>query len=507
MMEKRKQNGQKKNNVSVRTEGGAVRPSASRGGERARIGFDFSYFFSSLAAIAVALLSVGLVLYFGYHLVKNFTNDVETAFPQKVSETQYREGEGYIIRDEIPVRTTISGTPDYAVFDGERVALGERLCSLYDSLPEDARAQIEAIDREIALLEASIDPGVVSGGLPAATASVSEKYALVMKYLGRGEYEKAAALADSLRAAMNHVEWLVGNTDDLSLRVSVLLGERSELLASYGRNMGTINSSSPGYFFTECDGYEGVFSTKVLDGLTVGSFAELISTERASTEGCVGKLVGDPVWYVAVPLSGEDADGFEAGKRYNVLFSDNKNQSISMKLERVVLDIEDHDSDGDRKEAVLVFSTKEMPRDFEYIRVQNIHIEYATYDGYRVPMSAVHYYKGMVGVYAQNGGYILFRRISPIYEGDGYYIVNDYSTAEPGLPKTYPCLGFSDFGCFDDYRTLEDMAERHGWERKNYDNGGVGVVMGQSLEYYYHLSEHEQMVTFGRELYHGKALN
>ncbi len=507
MNDKRKQNGQKKNNVSVRTEGGAVRPSTKEGVERARLGFDFSYFFSSLAALSVAVISVGLVLYFGYHLVKNFSSDVETAFPQKVSEVEYREGEGYIIRDEIPIKTTVLGVPDYAVEDGERVALGERLCSLYDSLPEDKRAQIEAIDREIALLEESIDPGVVSGGLPAATASVSEKYALIMTYLGRGEHEKAAALADSLRAAMNHVQWLVGNTEDLSLRVSVLLGERSALLASYGRNKGTVNSDRPGYFFSNCDGYESVFSTKVLDGLTVGSFAELCDTEGESTEGYIGKIVSEPLWYVAVPLSGEDADGFEEGRRYNILFSDNNGIRLSMKLERVVLDLEDHDSDGDRKEAVLLFSTTEMPKDFDYIRVQNIYIEYATYDGYRVPMSAVHYYKDMVGVYAQNGGYILFRRISPIYEGDGYYIVNDYSTSEPGLPKTYPCLGFSDFGCFDDYSTLREMAKARGWERKNYDNGGVGVVMGQSLEYYYHLSEHEPMVTSGRELYHGKALN
>ena len=45
-----------------------------------RFGFDFNYLFSALLAGAVALASVGLVFYFGYHFVRSLTYGSDHAF-------------------------------------------------------------------------------------------------------------------------------------------------------------------------------------------------------------------------------------------------------------------------------------------------------------------------------------------------------------------------------------------------------------------------------------------
>ena len=67
-----------KNSLTVRRERSDIvklnNERAKKGG--GRIGFDYVYLFSALLTVAVAVLSVGLVFYFGYHLVSVFKSDV-----------------------------------------------------------------------------------------------------------------------------------------------------------------------------------------------------------------------------------------------------------------------------------------------------------------------------------------------------------------------------------------------------------------------------------------------
>jgi hypothetical protein len=241
--------------------------------------------------------------------------------------------------------------------------------------------------------------------------------------------------------------------------------------------------------------------------MTLGSFNELIVQSPADTSGCVGKMLDDPKWYLGIPFDADNARGFEPEKYYNVIFNDNGGKVISMYLESLVLDLDDHDSDGDRAEALLIFSSREIPKGFDWRRTQDVNIEYASHRGYRIPLSAVRYYDGMTGVYTLGGGYVLFRQIKVVFEGDGYCIAADYADAEPGKPLTYTVLGFSDSGKIDDYASLHAFAEELGLEKTVYDNGGIPVVQGQTLRYFYHLGDLEQIILTGKDLYHGKALD
>lgn len=472
-----------------------------------KLGFDFSYLFSALLTVAVAALSVGLVFYFGYHLIKAFTSDVTTTPAYDVTESEYRRGTGYIFRSEDTIETSLAGTPDYAVADGERVGVDELLCNIYSSVTDEVRMQIEEIDREIALLEAAVETGVVQTGLPEALNDANAKYAEIMKLLSSGKYSDASALSDSFLAALNRIDALEKGTGDIKHKLSSLYAERSGLIAAYGKKTGSVNADRVGYFFRDCDGYETIFNPDLLENITVGSFAELTAQTPADVSGCVGKMLDEAKWYLCIPLDSGNARGFTEGKKYNIVYNDNGGRTLSMTLERFVLDLDDHDSDGDRAEALLIFSTKEMPKSFKYFRTQDVSIEYASYQGYRIPLSAVRYYDGMTGVYTLNGGYVFFRRIEVLYEGGGYCIAADYADAEPGKPLTYTALGFSDYGKFDDYASLHRLAEEYGWEKKVYDNGGIPVVKGQTLRYFYHLDDLEQIILTGKDLYHGKALD
>ncbi len=472
-----------------------------------RFGFDFNYLFSALLAGAVALASVGLVFYFGYHFVRSLTYDVTTATAYDITESEYRRATGYIFRSDAAVITHSSGTPDYKKPDGARVGIEEELCDIYSTVSEDVRTRISEIDREIELIESSLGTGVIHTGLPEALAESKENYAELLRLLAKGDYSSAAALSDSFLSSLQRIDVLERGGDDAEARLAILKGERSSLISTYGKKTATLKSKSVGYFFRDCDGYESIFDPALLGEMTVGTFKELVGTEPADVSDAIGKMVSDPKWYLCIPLESDAADGFTEGKKYNIVFNDNGARSLEMTLERLVLDLDDHDGDGDRAEALLIFMSKEMPREFSYLRVQDVSVELAEYSGYRIPITALRYHEGMTGVYTLAGGYVMFRQIDVIYEGSGYVIAADYSVAEPGKPLTYTCLGFDEDGKLDDYSSLHKFAEERGWEKKIYDNGGIPVPKGDTLRYFYHLDDLEQIILTGKDLYHGKALD
>ena len=369
------------------------------------------------------------------------------------------------------------------------------------------RARIEEIDRRLDILNASKGSGVYTEGIPEALGDANSRYDEIMALISNGDYSSASRLSEGFLSSLVRLKLIENGSKEMNLEISRLEIEKESLLDSYGRVTGVVSSDSVGYFFREADGFEAVFDPDCLSDITVGGFAQLLERTPEDVSGAVGKVVPEAKWYLAVPFDAESAAGLTEGKSYNIVFHDNESRKLAMMLERLVHDLDDYDSDGDRAEALLIFSATKMPGDFRYLRSQDISVEAASYSGYRIPITSVRYYDGMTGVHVIAGGYVLFRQIDIIYEGGGYCIASPYSVAEPGKPRTYTSLGFSDYGKFEDYESLHLIAEKLGWEKEEHDNGGIPVPMGRTYRYFYHLNDLEQVILTGKDLYHGKALD
>ena len=460
---------------------------------------DLSYIFTALVQIAVALGAVAVVVYFGYHMLSTFSEPVTTAPAYTVTNSAYTNSTAYVIRDEAPISSSLSsGFADYRVSDGERVGKGEILCDVYPAAEEALREQIAALDAEIALLEGILSSSATSGNISAVGEDVSADYAALMSALSRGDLAAAAKLSGSLRGSLSALAALSGEADGISTRLASLKAERAAALTRLGGSIGKVGAPSIGYFFSDCDGYEGVFTAELIEKFNAEDFYAAISA-APDEASFVGKIVSSPKWYAATPVSLKESENYTKGRSYRLTFPDNGGYSIEMTLEKLVYDGEDG--------AVLLFSSSDLPEDFTYLRAQQVRIEYRVFEGYRIPVEAVRHYDGMTGVYTLHGGYVYFRRINVLYEGEGYYIVSKYADIEEGKPKTYRVLGFDEKGAIDDYAALDAVAERLGLEKTVHDNGGTPLKYGESLPYFYHLADLEEIIIVGNDLYHGKVLN
>ncbi|MBQ2768284.1 MAG: hypothetical protein IJF49_09475 [Clostridia bacterium] len=418
-----------------------------------KIGMDTDYLKQVLIYICTALLSILLIFYLVYHLFNGFSAEIRTETAVEASAQDTLLLEGYLFRNETIIRSSLSGTVDYAVADGERVGVGSVLANVYATADDGSiRRRVMAIDEEIALLKASnISEGVVISDTSATDARIDSLLYAIRGDLMSGRYDYARRETDSLLVQLNKREIITGAVKNYNSRIETLNAERAGLTARLYGHSQQITSAESGYFFYGLDGYETAFNPAQLDKLTLDDFAQLCQAQPSTLPAdAVGKLVRSYVWYFVVPIARTQLDGFDEGKTYSLTFPYNYDMKLTMTLERAVTEIE-------REDALLIFSCSTMPDGFSYLRVQNVKIERQVQSGLRVPAEAVRIIDGVTGVYVLHGGRVEFRRIVILLERDGDCIVSSDLTAE-----------------------------------------------GDEIPY---LQLHEEIITAGKELYDGKVLN
>ncbi len=414
--------------------------------------------------IITALLALGVIVYFGYHIWSTFKPDVKAEAVFQSTVTKSVDVDGYIFRNEIPLNSNSKGTLVPSVSDGERVRAFGEAAGIYNSSDPSMVERINEIDTQIDLLSAASSDNSIT--LKDATKIENELYSVmtqIRRALERGDAETANKLRSSLVSGTNKKEILMGNSGDIALRLSELRTQRSALVAALGQRVEAITTQKSGYYYSEGDGYEAIFDPAVLESADYESLKGLTSSSPDKKPNA-GKVVTDSKWYVVCFVESGIGGHMKEGEYRNVTFAYNGSRTIEMKLEQLI-----RGEDG----YACVFSTTLMPDGFEYARVQPIEISMAEYTGFKIRISDVRIIDGKYGVYVLDGSTVKFRLISIITDYEGYYIV-----------ETDPEVD-------DEQVEEEDESEEN---------------VPAEKESYRYLKLHDMIITEGTGLYHGRIL-
>lgn len=374
-----------------------------------------------LYVLSVAL-SLGLILYIGYHLFYGLTQKTESEPATVATVGTALDMDVYIFRDEIPLTASVSGgscVPD--VSDGERVGIGRAVASLYDISSPDVAAQIAGLEQQLAVLE-QIQNSTLS---VRDTASIDgEIYDIVENIASAGRQGDGGSVL-SLRASLIS-EWnrrasLTGSGADVSGAIERLRTEKSSLTRSLGTRRQQITSPRSGYYYSACDGYESSFTAERAESMTLSEFRDLIRTEPA-TAATVGKLATDYIWYAAGVANRDTGRSLTVGNMYPVTFPYNEDKTLLMKLVRVV------EEDG---QALLVFRGDSLPTDFTFTRSQPVSILYEECTGLRIPASALRAQDGVTGVFIRYGSTVYYRAVNILLENEDWCLAEMNPEADP----------------------------------------------------------------------------
>lgn len=413
--------------------------------------------------IVTALLALGVIVYFGYHIWSTFKPDVKTEAIFQSTVTKSVDVDGYIFRSEVPLNSNSTGTLVPSVSDGERVRAFGEAAGVYNTSDPSVVERINEIDLQIDLLSAASSDSSVT--LKDGEKIDNELYSVmteIRRALEKGDAETAAKLRASLVSGTNKKDILMGNSGDIALRLSELRAERNSLVTELGQRVETITTQKSGYYYSEGDGYEAVFDPAVLDTADYDSLKALASASPHK-KPTAGKVVTDSKWYVVCFVESGIGGHMKEGQYRDVVFAYNGGRTLEMKLEQLI-----RGEDG----YACVFSTTVMPEGFEYARVQPVKISMAEYTGFKVRISDVRMIDGKYGVYVLDGSTVKFRLISIITDYEGYYIVETDPEA--------------------DYEEPEDEEEEEDVPAEE--------------ESYRYLKLHDMIITEGTGLYHGRIL-
>ncbi len=398
----------------------------------------------SVVNVVILLVIFALFAYFAVQFAQNFSTAVSTQRAQKITDTEFVYLDGYVFRNELVISMAVEGVCDHLVGDGERVGVHQTYAAFY-SMEGQPRDKISETQSKINDLSSRIDrlnsgasvSGTVSG-MAHVNQTLSTSYYSYVDSVLKGDFISADSHGELVLGALVNYSVITGRDGVAESITSSLKKEKQDLLDSIGASGEPLVSEEGFYFFQSTDGYENVFNTAALDGLTPEGLEELAKckAEKYGAE-VIGRSVHSTKWYVALPADEATCLLFSLGSSYEITFSGEGNKAVPMTLENICLD---ESGDG-----YLLFSSRDLSAAGNFDRDQSVKIKMGTVSGYKVPTGALTTVNGERGVYILVGNVVNFRRVTVIGEGHGYYVVATYEDAQSeGSVSNTPYLNIND---------------------------------------------------------------
>ena len=401
----------------------------------------------------ILVLIFGLFLYLGVQLSQGFSSSVTTQRTQVITDVDYLHLRGYVFRNEAVIERPYTGVCHYLVDDGKKVGKDQSFATYYKAGSDAAekQAQLDELSSQIALLNSKTATGGSVSDLAHIEETLSSSYYSYVDSVLDGNFRAADRAGEGLLGSLvNRSVITEGREDIVKNVIKPLENKRDQLLSTLGAGKTLSADGRSFHFFHSVDGYEEIFSSDKLDGLTPEELEGLISASPKTYEaGTVGKKAFTNQWFLVIPAdeatmmrfvyvknsteSETDTDTevvtdpeteteealpeFNTGVSYKVSFSE-VGSEITMVLDRVYFD-----GEGD---GYLVFSSYDLILSSELARAQDVKITMGSTTGYRIPSDALEKLGEETGVYILVGTVVEFRRVTVSFEGNGYCVVKTY---------------------------------------------------------------------------------
>lgn len=392
---------------------------------------------SIIRKIIIALLSVLLLVYVIYLLSNASFKSIRTESATYSTMTESLDVDGYFIRSEAVITSkNIGGVISYKTEDTEKVSKGEKVAEVYNSA-EDAQKQVElqSLEQQLSVLKElensaenlSVTPDVIDENISTYLIDMSMNK-------NQGDLLKSDENIEQILYNINERQLLTGKLKNFNEKISELESKISNMKNSSSKKISEITAPAAGYFTSELDGYENVLDIKNIESIMPDDLQKAKNASKKTYDNAVGKVVSNVFWYVACPVTSEQAIKLNEYKDNQMTLT---MQSASLKNVNVTLvsiNRKDSKSDG-----VAIFRGTDMNENLLSVRSGTIAINMNSYTGIAVPESAIHQdtitittedengkekevSKKVSGVYVQYGNEINFKEVVPLYSDNGFVI-------------------------------------------------------------------------------------
>ena len=350
-----------------------------------------------LKVLPIAVLAAVLV-YFAAQVYNYFADPMTITLVYEAQAEDVISMEGWLVRTEEPLPGQ-TGTVSRAVQEGQRVAAGETVATVYsDDSALQTVSRIETLELQLQQLQFALTSYLDPDAALKLDTSITGDILTLRQTLSAGDYAAAESDLAALKAAVlkrDHGSYT--SQEDIQAQIKSVESEIQQQKAALS-GAKTVTAKASGTYSAVCDGYESVL------------------TEAFLEDGTPGKLIYGDTWYYAVVLPAEQAAALKDMGRVDVRLAKGFDQSIRMSVVSV--------SREENGQAAVVLSSTRYLAQTTLLRHQAADAVLHTYQGLRVPADALRVSAdGTTGVYCVDGENASFRPIELVYQGEGYALV------------------------------------------------------------------------------------
>lgn len=368
------------------------------------------------------LIGLFFVIMIVSQLFIHFYNPIKTEVAALYSTTDYIGFKGIYARDEKLVSYNVSGVLNYTHPDGYKVAKNSVIAEVYRNQSDLAcQQQIDdLIARRTVLQDAQSLVGTDSSQLESFSNQIYDKHSEMMQHLCDGDYKSASALKSDMLNLRSKKEIVKGSETSYSEKIQEINNQISTLKAQISRDPYAISIGETGYFVSVVDGYEDILNSETVFELTKEQIEQILAADTADSNpsGVIGKLIDGYKWYMVAILDtvrmGTVFEGAVVTLRVGYSQQDVKASIVSLKRQE----------DGS---SICIFECDTFSSDFVDGRVVQVKLLMDSYDGIRIPTSAIRIVDNKAGVYIRNGIKVEFKQIKQMISEEDYTLVEDTS--------------------------------------------------------------------------------
>ena len=331
----------------------------------------------------IAILCLGAAVYIAVFFLKNWEEQLVTAYAYAYTQDVGMEAAGLLVRQETVLTDGSGGYVDHILAEGEKAAVGQALALLYsDPSALTTRQSIRALSAEIKQLEYALASGTQTVNVSRLDAQVLSSITALRGLTARGDLTTLEEYTLNLRTLVFKRDYAYGDTEaagQLAALIEDRQAQRQQLISSLNQVSRTVYAPVSGVFSGSADGWEDVIRPDMLDTLTAEDLSALLDRAPNPPAGAVGKLITDQTWYFAALLPGTDT-GLRPGNTYALNFTGDYYGQIPMTLERVA---------AEGEQTLAVFSCRTHLAGTTLLRVQTVDVVIRQLEGIRIPRKAL----------------------------------------------------------------------------------------------------------------------
>ena len=370
--------------------------------------------------MVTAIILIFVYVFYESYSVMHIKIETETAEISTVYEKI--DAKALVIRDEEIIEKSSKGVTVPALADGDKINVGGNVAMTFSS-PEDAEkySQYASLQRQIKYYE-NLESQTLgqAASVESINSEVEQKVDSYIRALNTGNTEKLSDAGDAVNDGIVRRQMLIGENVDLVSVIQELRKQRQKY-SSFSKPDKFIKTDVSGVFSSYTDGYEKLVDYKKAEELTikdVESAINKISEKEEKENDNLGKLVTTYAWYLECVVDSSLVKDLENGDRVDVALKDNDDTVLRVKI------IDGAEPEIGQKKTLLILKCSNMDSKLASMRLEDIEIRIKSYEGIKLPASALHVDGKKKGVYALISSQVKFREAEVIYSTDDYVMLN-----------------------------------------------------------------------------------